>query len=312
MVKTEGFLKLSPHSMLTIAKCDTLSIDEPAFFNAVVKWAECELARQRSKLETKKSADTTQNTASALTLRSVLTDIVPHIRFGCMTVAEFATLRNAEVLTGNEKISIFSYLGLPEDRRQSVKMPFSTVARQGSSWALVSCKTPRVEAVIAPEGKSSFVVQSFSNGDYGVALSAVNWRSGLHAWQVTYRAGAWGVCGVTPSNAKFTSLPYEYDSLFGWSRTCQTYPTTEGLGTVPVLNAETGDKVELLLDLQKNQYSLYHERIQQISTMPLPVSITSSCGWMVAILVHGPSADRLVVRPLALHEVHSDLRAGAL
>jgi len=98
-----------------------LSMDEVDIFDAVIKWGKEEANKQ------KLDADKSDN------LKAVLEDILPLIRFPCMTVNEIATrVAPANLLDQMELVGLFSICAIADETaRKKMKSKYSTKPREG-------------------------------------------------------------------------------------------------------------------------------------------------------------------------------------
>jgi len=117
VVQTPGFLNLSRDCLTVILKSSNLTINEVDLFEAVEKWGEGDCKRQGLK-------PTPENK------RTVLGELLNLIRFPDMSMQEVCTkVQGSGLLTADELLSLFTYLGASKDNKPKIKFP--TKPREG-------------------------------------------------------------------------------------------------------------------------------------------------------------------------------------
>jgi len=118
-------------------------MDEFFLFKAVQAWGEAECTRQ--KLDSKKS------------LKDVLVEVLPLVRFPLFTTSEVAQIAGSGLITQDQMVSLFSYTSMTdESAKKKMKLGFNTTAREGASFLKGS-------KILASKHKKDFL-KFFDNG----------------------------------------------------------------------------------------------------------------------------------------------------
>eukprot|EP00823_Brevimastigomonas_motovehiculus_P005607 TRINITY_DN4179_c0_g1_i1.p1 TRINITY_DN4179_c0_g1~~TRINITY_DN4179_c0_g1_i1.p1 ORF type:complete len:775 (+),score=229.40 TRINITY_DN4179_c0_g1_i1:61-2385(+) len=116
IVKSKGFTRLSKTHLKQILSSDYLRVDESDLFEATVRWAKEECARQSKQA-------TTEN------IKSILSDCIPLIRFPIMDLTAFAaTVPKSGLLETGDSIGLFKLLGDSDKKNNPPKQPWSCMA----------------------------------------------------------------------------------------------------------------------------------------------------------------------------------------
>jgi hypothetical protein len=120
ILETDSFLNLSRTRLLTLLKDDRLSVDELPLFHAVVRWAKNEAKKQERKDDSE-------------TLKSILADFVPLIRFPTMDVSEIAGhVATSGLLEQSQLLDLFKYVSITDAKeREKMEIGFNTNEREG-------------------------------------------------------------------------------------------------------------------------------------------------------------------------------------
>jgi len=125
----DDFRNLPVDVVISILKSDKLTAKEVDIFDAAVGWGKAELKRESKKTEEKSR------------LSDVMKDVLPHIRFPVMEMADVATKVTTSGLLSNEQIlALYTFIGSrPADgSTDKLKLPsalsaFNAKARKGST-----------------------------------------------------------------------------------------------------------------------------------------------------------------------------------
>jgi len=129
IIEGEAFLNLPKHRLMTLIKDDRLSVDELPLFNALVRWAKNEAKKQ----ERKDDADT---------LKAILKDFMPLIRFPTMDVSEIAGhVATSGLLEQNQLLDLFKFVSITDEKeRERCEIGFNTHEREGG----FQCKDTKI------------------------------------------------------------------------------------------------------------------------------------------------------------------------
>lgn len=227
----------------------------------------------------------------------VLKDVLPHVRFPSMTMAEIATnVGPSEVLEPPQLLEIYTYLGLKDKTDVKANCSFNTVERAG----------PAIKWLLDDRNKSNMIVVSNKNhtarngpgqGHGYIHSDKPLPKKGQHAWRVhidAIQATTWVFVGVGKMKQYPNANTYNDPGTWGWSSASQTYKaganaandatnwvvnsTLDVLfdvdeGKLTVLNVNTNAKVEMS-GIPKNEeygphFNIYGDN--QITTYPIPV-----------------------------------------
>jgi hypothetical protein len=122
VLQHKRFLSLPESAVLFLVRRDSLGITEAELFSSVVSWG-------RTQLKAKKEDATPE------ALQNILKNIIPHIRFPCMTTEEVATLVSPVGLLKQDQIlDLFTYLAqrdVPGTKPGASISMFKSAPRQG-------------------------------------------------------------------------------------------------------------------------------------------------------------------------------------
>jgi hypothetical protein len=123
--KDKAFNDLPKEKLISILKSQQMNISETELFKAVVGWAR---AQQTKQILSSGGVEIMQGfQEEGQRLRQILTDVLPHIRFGIMSMGALAEIvKPTGILTPEELINLFTYLS--GDKR-IVKCMFPTRPR---------------------------------------------------------------------------------------------------------------------------------------------------------------------------------------
>jgi len=261
VLKTPEFLKLDKKRIVEICKRNTLNIKEGDLFEGVVTWAKGECKR-------------TNLDSSPESLRKVLDEILPLIRFPAMAMEEVATkVTPTSVLQSDQMLQIFTYLGSSKDKQKTIKMPYPTKPREGRrppNW--FSWSTNHKHHSVQLLDKNSVIVSTDPN--YWQSVGAdIELKTGVHEWEVVLNQYDTGnsynvVIGCVPSHFnQWTSSTWIGSSTTapGWAFvTGNGYKTGTNTGqTYYGTAARQGDTVRTRLDLDKRTIEFFVNNTSQ-------------------------------------------------
>jgi len=254
-VKASDWNRVDKKRMKEFVQRKTISIPEAELFEAVVSWAKAQLK-------------TAGKDGSNDNIRSELSEILPHIRFPTMTMEEIATkVTPTSILTGEQTLAIFTYLGSSKDKQKSMKMPYPTKQREPRkplSWFTWS---PDHKHYSLQLSEKNMVAMSTDPNSWWSCGGNIEYKKGVHEWEVqltqydpnqSYNV----VIGVVPSsysNWSNNSWIGSSTTAPGWAFvTGNGYKTStnsgqQGYGT----NARQGDAVKLKLDVDKHTLEFF-------------------------------------------------------
>jgi len=165
-------------------------------------------------------------------LRAVLKEVLPHIRFPCMTMEEIATkVTPSQLLTGEQTLQVFTYLGSSKDKQKSMKLAFPTKPREPrrpASWFAWSTNHKHYSVQLSDKDMVATTTdpnswqnlggsQEFSKGviEYEVTLTQYDTANGHNV-----------LIGFVPSNFS----QWSYNSYIGSSTTCPGWGFVTGNG----------------------------------------------------------------------------------
>lgn len=231
--KTMGFQNLNTDCIKQILANDQLAIEEIAIFNALIKWSDAECQRQGIK----NSSENKQH---------ILKNIVPLVRFPVMQIENVANFVSPTgVLLNHQLLEIFTYLGLPEDKREEMKVSFSTKPREAVlKWVFCSSFKSNL---ITLENRTT---ASNESSDYAYCIGNAPMKKGKHCWQVnqTNSDGSWLLLGVSAKKKFLDDNNITNDhSLWGITSHSQQYRAGRASSMHVTLDFKTGP-LQVLLD----------------------------------------------------------------
>jgi hypothetical protein len=107
-----AFLELPAPALVAILESSRLRVEEIALFHAVLRWGQYQL-QQLSKRDASSASS-----SAPLTLRSILRDILPFIRFALMPMNVILTeVQPSGVLTDSQLVQVFTLIHTPSELR---------------------------------------------------------------------------------------------------------------------------------------------------------------------------------------------------
>jgi len=247
--------KQSKARVLQIVQRKTLNIKEGDLFDAVVAWGKAECKRQ--------SKDT-----SADNVRTILADVLQHIRFPCMAMDEVATkVTPSSILSGDQMLQVFTYLGSNEEKRKSMRMPWPTKQREPRRPPNFFTWDANLKHYSLQLSEKNMVLTSTDPNAWQMAGGSKELTKGKHEWEIVINqydtANSYNVIiGVVPTY--FTN--WTYNSWLGSSTTApgwgyvtgNGYKTTHNAGqTAYGAKANQGDTVKVKLDLESHTIEFF-------------------------------------------------------
>jgi len=255
VLKNADFIKLDKKRVLELVKRNTLNVKEGDLFEGIVIWGRAECKR-------------TNLDASADNVRKVLEEILPLIRFPAMAMEEVATkVTPAQVLTSEQTLAVFTYLGSSKDKQKNMKMPYPTKPREGRrppNWFTWSPSHKHHSLQLSE--KNTVIVSTDPNYWQSVG-SDIELKSGVHEWEIVLNQYDTGnsynvVIGVVPSHfTQWSSSTWVGSGTGspGWAFvTGNGYKTGTNTGqTYFGQAARQGDTVRTRLDLDKHTIEFF-------------------------------------------------------
>jgi len=208
--KQPDFRALPLETLLQLVKRNTLNIPEVEVFEGCIEWGRAELKR-------------TSVTDSPETLRKVLAEVMPHIRFPVMTTQDVAVKVNpTKLLEPPQVLELFTYLGMTNSGKSDAKpgktiVQFSNKKRKGRlppAWFRWDTNRRHNGLIVSGDGKT---VTSTTTSYYQPIFGDAELKEGVWEWEVlmqqmynnTYSVNI----GVTPTS--FTN--YGVAQMIGYS-----------------------------------------------------------------------------------------------
>eukprot|EP00457_Paulinella_chromatophora_P008459 gb/GEZN01008492.1/.p1 GENE.gb/GEZN01008492.1/~~gb/GEZN01008492.1/.p1 ORF type:complete len:410 (-),score=57.21 gb/GEZN01008492.1/:194-1384(-) len=115
ILNTDGFLTLTKSRIKKILMDPDIGVTEENLFAALIKWGQHQ-AQQ-----------------TGLTLKETLSELLPHIRFPCMSVQTVAgPVSSSGLLSEEELLSVFHFVAITDEKvRSQLSCPFNTTPREG-------------------------------------------------------------------------------------------------------------------------------------------------------------------------------------
>jgi len=249
-VKRPEFAKLPKDILLMIVKSDTLNIKEVDLFDACLAWGKREA--KETKLDEKDG------------LKTALADILPHIRFPCMTTQDVAVkVTQSGLLDSDQILDLFTYLGIKANNKKAT--PGKSLAkfthrdrkgRKPPSWFKFDVNKKHSNLTCSSDGTTiSSNTTSYYQPIFGdITLSEGSWDYEIVLQQ--YYNSSYSVCvGYVPSsytNWSSSQMIGYSGHIPGWSFACanaQKY--NSGSMTNYGRTCQQGDVVGVKLDLDK-------------------------------------------------------------
>jgi hypothetical protein len=134
IIRTKQFLTVPKEAVAWIAARDSINVGEADLFDACVKWAQAEIKR-KEKAESKESKED---------IKTVLKDVIPHIRFPTMSTEDVATkVLLHGVLDESQVLELYTYLAqadMPGAKPGKALSVFKSEPRKGAGtiWKCVA------------------------------------------------------------------------------------------------------------------------------------------------------------------------------
>jgi hypothetical protein len=207
VIGTPGWDDLPQDKLITILRSDGLTIEEQDLFKACLRWALSECKRQ--------------NVEPTIENRNrVMKPIIPHIRFGNMTMEDVATIVHASgVLDTPQILPLFTYLG--SEKKETVKIDFNTKKRAGAKdkWSI---DPVLISPTVQLTNKNMTARNTGPSHSY--CQGTLEFTSGKHAWRVNRDTApsAWLMLGVSRKQAH-QNQSYSQSTVWGMSSANQQY-----------------------------------------------------------------------------------------
>jgi hypothetical protein len=214
IIKLPEFMKLPKDQLLSIVKRDTLNVEEGGLFEAVVAWA---------KVEAKKN----DAGSDAESLRKVLADVLPHIRFPVMSTTDIASkVSPTGILDSQQTLELFTYLASKagnKDTKPGSSLKFPTKERTGRkkpNWFSWDRSAMNYSLTLSQDGMTVTSTAS----QYQTIFGNAEIKTGTHEFEIylsavnaqTY-ACIIGVCPVSSKSMFANNMMIGYQNhIPGW------------------------------------------------------------------------------------------------
>eukprot|EP00457_Paulinella_chromatophora_P003141 gb/GEZN01003147.1/.p1 GENE.gb/GEZN01003147.1/~~gb/GEZN01003147.1/.p1 ORF type:complete len:594 (+),score=55.44 gb/GEZN01003147.1/:120-1784(+) len=152
ILSSAAFLELSEDLLKPLISSDFLAVDELTIFRSVLRWGRYQITK-RDRERKHRLPSTSLPPVSKQELKTVVAELLPHVRFPLLSLQDLAGHVVVEELLDLETLTqLYSYLSLPygtQQRQSKAKtLPFSCVPRRPLSTISVPPKneTPFIEA----------------------------------------------------------------------------------------------------------------------------------------------------------------------
>jgi len=253
-VKKDNFNKLPKALMLEIIKSNTLNIKEIDLFEAVVAWGKNDAKNQ--KLDGDKVED----------LKKVLADVLPHVRFPCMTTQDIAVKVSTSGLLDNDQIlDLFTYLGMKGNSKKATPgkslKAFNATDRKGRhppSWFKFDTTKKHNNLQLSSDGMT---VTSNTTSYYQPIFGDVECSEGVWEYEIQlqqFYTASYSVCvGYIP--ATYQQANWSNSQMIGYSGHIPGWSFAAGNGQKFHNNDQsaygrvcaTGDVISCKIDLDK-------------------------------------------------------------
>jgi len=243
--------------LIEILRSDRLNIKEVELFDAVLLWGQNEL--KNSSLVNDKDG-----------MKTVLTEILPFIRFPCMTTQDVATKVSPSNLLESEQIlDLFTYLGMKGGNKNAKPgkhlAKFNSKERKGRrppSWFKWDVTKKHAQLTVLQEGS---VVQSTTTSYYQPIFGDIELSDGVHEWEIEltqFYVNAYSVnIGCTPTsftNYTIAQMIGYSGHIPGWCFACgQGQKYNSGSQTAYGRTCAQGDIIRVRLDMDKKTIEFF-------------------------------------------------------
>jgi hypothetical protein len=260
IVKTAGWTKLSADHMAIILQRESLSLEEGPVFDALLAWGKAE-AKRKDKSESKDD------------LKSILGDLVYHIRFPCMDVTTVAAKVNPSgLLEAQQMLDLFTYLGTKNAGIKGGKVPASLskfkatprVPRKKPDAFVWSTVLKHASITLSDNGLTC----TGTSSNQSVAGDVV-WEKGVHEFEMDLKGntGAYAMVGIVPANNNaWNSGSHIGDGSFnGWALFMYSTWSTYRNGSNSSISGQTGQGPVVIgcrVDLDKGKCEFFRGGIK--------------------------------------------------
>jgi len=256
-VKSTEFPDLPKDLLLEFVKSDRLNIKEVDLFEGAVAWG-------KKRLET---SDKDEKVA----LKAALTDILPHIRFPCMSTADVATkVSQSGLLEADAILELFTYLGMKSSASSSGKQPklgnalskFSAKERKPRrppAWFKWDASKKHTNLLVSEDGMT---VTSNTTSYYQPVFSdtEIKENTGIYEWEIVltnFYQNAYsvniGVVNATYSNYTMAQMIGYPNHIPGFAFACgQAIAYYNNQQKTYARTCATGDVVRARFDSDKH------------------------------------------------------------
>jgi hypothetical protein len=208
--KTADFRTLPADTILAFAKRNTLNIPEVELFESVLDWGKAELKRNNTE-------------DSPESLRKLLVDILPQIRFPVMSTQDIAVKVNpSKILENQQVLDLFTYLGLANSGVKDAKLGkslsgFNTKKRKGRlppAWFKWDVTKKHNGLILSPDGKT---VTSTTTSYYQPIFGDIELKDGVWEWEVVMQQMYNNTYSVNVGVAPASYTNYNASQMIGYS-----------------------------------------------------------------------------------------------
>jgi len=257
LCKKAQFASLPKDLVITLLKSDTLNAKEVDVFEGALAWGKNEC--KKLKLDEKKPDD----------MKKALADILPLIRFPCMSTQDVAVKVTASgLLESDQVLDLFTYLGMKGNNKKAV--PGKSIAKMNNkdrkgrrppSWFKFDANKKHGSLILSADG----TVVTSTQSNYQPCFGDVELKEGVWEWEIVltqYSSQSYacniGVVPTTYTNYS-SSLMIGYSGhVPGWAFACggaQKYHNQEM--TNYGRTCSQGEKVAVRLDLDKKTIEFF-------------------------------------------------------
>jgi len=189
ILSKEGFVRLSKDRLAKILQSDKLTVEETDLFKHLVRWGEAEMKRTQGE---------------GVTLKSVIGDLLKHIRFPIMPISQIAAVvAPSGVLDQKDLVELFSYASVQDENvRKLMPAPgFPTTEREGSSSNSWTWDTKKKGRFVTLSNNNLTATTSGTGGwQGGLILGSKEFKSGDQYWEVKVDNSQSDMIGVASPN----------------------------------------------------------------------------------------------------------------
>jgi len=263
VIKSDEWLTLKADDLAEIAQSNLLAVEEDQFWEAVLHWADAEIARQELK-------STPENK------KTVLKHVLPYIRFPTMDMEQVVErVAPTKLVPPDHLLAIYSYIG-SKGSKPEFHLHYSCIPRSPRRpEAFFTWDRTRVNARLVVQEEGLVLVSNDSSGQWYCAHggSEFKMKSGIYEWEITLvqynTQNSYNVVvGVVPATVTkevvvAQNQPIGYTSQLGWSFITGQGQLATGssafgsFGVNVAAQCKQGDRVGMRLDTNKGTLAFF-------------------------------------------------------